>query len=197
MAWTNTTDKNTGYLVTANDYNILQDNLDYLKSNTAQEVFIPPSALYTTNNSQYLGYFYGVLMPATCQGIGYFQFKVPDDFVSFTKIEGIWQSAVVSTSEQMYWGMNAIYAQPNEYITAGTASSNHFDQPGSTYQYVAGKTNTLYVTQPPLPLTLSNLTIGDYVSVQVTRNATEANDDANFMLLLGLLFTYTGRFTST
>ena len=197
MAWTNTTDKNTGYLVTAGDYNILQDNLDYLKGTTAQELFISPQ--YPISNAWIDSDMtsWGILLSSTAASNVFFNFKVPDDFVSFSKVELIWRNWAASTSEQMYWGMSGVYAHEGENMVIGAASSNHYDNPGSTYQSVPATNGIVIVNEPTLPLTLSNLAIGDYIGVRVTRGGTEANDDTGAAMVLGMLFTYTGRFTST
>ena len=195
MAWTNTTDKNTGYLVTAGDYNILQDNLDYLKGTTAQELFIPPT-IYNYQGVYNVGAFYSVLFPATCSMDALFSIKVPDDFVSFESVKAVWGIVAATTTQEMWWGMKGEYVAPGDYLGVGGAASSQQDYPGSTDQTVPDA-NTIVVNEPVNPLTLSELAVGDYLGIAVTRNASEATDNAGDALLMGVLFTYTGRFTST
>ncbi len=108
--------------------------------------------------------------------------KVPDDFVSFTKMELLWDSPAAAGN--MYWKMNANYA------AAGEAENTHTDTPAYGVTATAGA-NLLNLQQAPNPLTLTNLAAGDYIGFWAYRVGSNALDTlgavANFY---GILFTY-------
>lgn len=111
-----------------------------------------------------------------------FAIKVPDDFVSFTKVEAVWMCAPAAGN--MYWYLNAMYA------ASGQDYNEHSDVP------VAGVTATagvwlINVQEPANPLTLVDLAIGDYLGLRFRRSGANALDTLDSdVYFLGLLFTY-------
>ncbi len=113
----------------------------------------------------------------------WFSFKIPDGFVSFSKIEAIWSSPAASGN--LRWAVKATYA------AAGEAKDTHSDAPsvGETATAGAGKLN---VQEPKNTITLSNIATGDYVGLKFVRDAVSALDTLNtFVYLYCLVFTYT------
>ncbi len=109
-------------------------------------------------------------------------FKVPDDFVSFTSIKLVWLATAASGN--IYWKMVASYRATGEsYITHYEDSND-----GATATGGAGIFN---VQETANPLALPNLALGDYVSIEARRNGGNAGDtlDVN-VYAVGFLFTY-------
>ena len=110
-------------------------------------------------------------------------FKLPDDFVSFISVKLVWISA--AESGNMYWALAATYRASGESYVI------HSDGPaaGVTATGGSGKFN---VQEPANALTLSNLALGDYVSIYAQRTGSHADDTLNNdVYAVGLLFTYT------
>lgn len=112
-----------------------------------------------------------------------FTMKVPDDFVSFTKVEAVWTGPAAAGN--MHWYMRAKYGASTEAFTT------HADEPAMGVTATGGA-NIINVQEPANPLTLANLAAGDYLGIQFYRNGAHADDTLdNVVRLLGLLFTYT------
>lgn len=111
-----------------------------------------------------------------------FWFKVPDDFVSFMKIEAVWVGDAAAGN--MYWHFGSAYQASDEaYMT-------HGDFPGIGATATGGAT-ILNVQEPANPLTLVNLAIGDYLQLTFSREGTNALDTLDdVMYFQGILFTY-------
>lgn len=112
----------------------------------------------------------------------YFIFKVPDDFVSFTSLELVW--GATAAAGNLSWAITASYGAAGEsYLVHSDAVA-----PGRT---ATGGTNSLNVQEPENVLTLANLAIGDYLGIQLIRDATNVLDTLDvFVKVYGLLFTY-------
>lgn len=112
----------------------------------------------------------------------FFTIKVPDDFVSFTKVEAIW--VCVAASGNMRWKLTANYA------ASGEADSTHLDAPAEN-QTVTGGNGIINVQESANPLTLANLATGDFLGISFIRKGVSAFDTLNTdMYFFGLLFTY-------
>lgn len=113
----------------------------------------------------------------------YFEIKVPDDFVSFTKIEAVWASAAAAGNA--YWHLRARYG------ALGELNSTHSDFP-DTGATACGGASIISVQEPANPLTLASLAAGDYIGIEYYRNGVHANDTLDaYLYLFGILFTYT------
>lgn len=114
---------------------------------------------------------------------GKFYFKVPDDFVSFSSIKAVWKN-LNDLDGNMYWNHGAAFG------ANGEAYGTHVDGPAYGTTAISG-TDTFCVQEAPNPLTMSNLAKGDYIYVDVKRNATEESDTLEGdIYLIGILFTY-------
>ena len=111
-----------------------------------------------------------------------FTIKVPDDFVSFTKVEAVWASPAATGN--MYWKTISRYGASTE------SQSVHSDSPayGTT---PTGGANIINVQEPANPLTLVNLGLDDVLALYFLRDGSHENDTLNQTVsILGLLFAY-------
>ncbi|MBA7581704.1 hypothetical protein ES708_23613 [subsurface metagenome] len=111
-----------------------------------------------------------------------FALKVPDDFVSFVSLKGVWGAN--DATGDMYWGMFA------EYGGAGEVRNIHTDYPPMGVTAIGGA-QIINVQELATPLTLSNLARGDYLGIDWERDGTNPLDTLTTVVhFLGLLFTY-------
>ena len=111
-----------------------------------------------------------------------FTMKVPDDFVSFGSIKAVWMCGAAAGN--MYWLMNAAYAASGENCLI------HTDTPAVGVTATGGG-GIVNMQEPANPLTLANLTLGDYIGIMFHRNGAHASDTLNAVVnLFGILFTY-------
>lgn len=109
----------------------------------------------------------------------YLLMKVPDDFVSFTKVEAVW----LSGDGDMYWRIRANYAAASEGLNTNQ------DTPAWAVT-TSGGVNVINVQEPANPLALANLAKGDYIGFCFWREGTHVSDTVATVWLFGLLFTY-------
>lgn len=110
------------------------------------------------------------------------EMRVPDDFVSFIKVEALWSSAAAAGN--MNWRITA------DYNAEGEALNNHTDAPvfGTS---ATGGAGLLNVQEPANVITLANLAIGDYIGFTFNRGAVVGDDTLDAIVnFYGLLFTY-------
>lgn len=116
-----------------------------------------------------------------------FNFKVPDDFVSFVRIEAIWVTFSAAAGLDMYWRM------VTRYGASGEVYISHTETPAYGVTSTGGPT-VLNVQSPANPITFADLALGDIVGVEFDRDATNVADTLSDNAdILGLLFIYTGR----
>ncbi len=198
MAWNLPGIPVTGTVATVVGFGVpVRDCLSYLKSSTVQEVFIPPHVF------NYLDIYYDWRYPCVLvaggssfnAGLGMmFPMRVPDDFVSFNKVEVMW-TALAASSLVAQWDVYAAWVSSGESIAfAGHATSNTEDT-GYSLCNSAGNRDLTY-SQTTAPLTLSGLAKGDYISFSVFRS-TCSDTLGGSAFVHGLLFSYTGLYTST
>lgn len=108
-------------------------------------------------------------------------FKVPDDFVSFSKVSLAWYTG--QGSGDMYWSLEAAYGADGELMTL------HQESPAKGATTGAGE-GYFDVQEPANPLTLGNLAIDDYVAIRFKRDGTNGSDTLGTVELIGLLFEY-------
>lgn len=112
----------------------------------------------------------------------HFVFHVPSDFISFVSVKGIWTSEAASGN--MSWEMWAYYRAAGEELHVNV------DYPAKGITATGG-VYILDVQEPANPLTLSNLAVGNYVSVRFRRFGGDAVDTIGGTVnCLGILFTY-------
>ena len=188
----------TGTIATVVNFGVpVRDCLSYLKSSTVQEVFIPPS-IFNYANAYYEWMYPCILVVGGSSfnaGMGMlFSMKVPDDFVSFNKVEIMWAAASAS-SLVAQWDLYAAWVSSGESMAvAGHATSNTEDT-GYSLCNSAGS-DRLQLSQTTNPLTLSALAKGDYLTLNVMRS-TCSDTLGGSAYVHGLLFSYTGLHTST
>lgn len=111
-----------------------------------------------------------------------FLLKVPDDFVSFTKVEAKWLCD--KATGNMRWKLEA------QYGAAGEVYNTHADTPAYG-QTATGGNMIQNVQEPANPLTLVNLALGDNLGIKFSREGSHALDTMNWpTYLLAILFTY-------
>jgi len=108
-------------------------------------------------------------------------FKVPDNFVSFSKVELLWNTG--GGGGDMFWSLEAAYGADGQLMT------QHQESPakGATTGTGNGRFN---VQEPANSLTLISLAIGDYVALRFKRDGTNGGDTLADVFLFGILFTY-------
>jgi len=189
----------TGTIATVVNFGVpVRDCLSYLKSSTVQEVFIPPS-IFNYANAYYEWMYPCILVVGGSSfnaGMGMlFSMKVPDDFVSFNKVEIMWAVVAAGSSLQTQWDFHAAWVSSGESMAVvGHATSNTEDT-GYGLCNAAGA-DCLTLSQATNPLTLSGLARGDYLSLGVFRS-TCSDTIGGSVYVHGLLFSYTGLHTST
>ncbi|GAI58775.1 unnamed protein product, partial [marine sediment metagenome] len=112
------------------------------------------------------------------------EFRVPDDFVSFTSMKLVWSATNAAAARNMYWRLTAGYGTAGESfrntleaaaygVTAWTASEIIHEQTGAN------------------ALTMATLGLGDYVGVKVWRDGGHVNDTIGATVkAFGILLTY-------
>jgi len=153
-------------------------------TDVTRELFIPAACFPSEGvSSGALGIYATMDLSDSVLDRGYFTTKVPDDFVSFSSVKLVW-TCLGGGVNNMYWKLIAWYA------AQGEAYNLHTDTPA--YGVTASGGNSLLnVQEPPNPLTLVNLAIGDYLGFCLYRDAAHANDTLGQTTYnLGLLFTY-------
>ena len=111
-------------------------------------------------------------------------FRVPDDFVSFVKIELVWFCPQPPGTGNMYWRFISRLAFAGGSIVGGGTSP----QMGTT---PSGGCNVVNVQEPQYPGEWNNLAPGCYVGLELQRDATNELDTINDQVrILGVLFTY-------
>jgi len=152
-----------------------------LHTNVTRELFLPVYG-YTSGEIAFWGYHSSHSLADGEDKNCNFSLKVPDDFVSFTKLEAVWGCSAAAGN--MYWRFQAYYH------ASGEIYSLHDDLPalGTT---ATGGANILNVQEPANPLTLASLAAGDYVGVFFRREGSNVLDSlAASVEMIGLLFTY-------
>lgn len=111
-----------------------------------------------------------------------FLFKVPDGFVSFTKIEAKWLANVAAGN--MRWKLEV------QYGAAGELYATHSDTPAYG-QTATGGAMIQNVQEPANPLTLANLALGDNLGIRFRREGSHALDTLDVpAYILSIIFTY-------
>jgi len=153
-------------------------------NNVTRELFIPATSGYTNGTpASYAAHAVVQLADAATEKLCV-EFKVPDDFVSFVSVKCVWLPKWDYTGLDMYWKMRGYYC------AAGEESAIHQDAPAYGVT-TADPQPALMVEEPANPLTLANLARGDYVGIEITRDATHADDTLGTLaLVFGVLFTY-------
>jgi len=130
-----------------------------------------PANLIATSTS-------GVLLEDNKDSYAIFSFMCPADFVSDLTISPICISDASGNANVNYVAT---------YGAIGEASNTHSDNDAVPVKAITAALLTEF-----LPLTLTNISIGDYVGVVFQRNGTQATDTINNdMYVLGLMVKYT------
>lgn len=109
-------------------------------------------------------------------------FKVPDDFVSFSSLKAVW---VCAGAGNLRWKLHGTYAAHGEMM-------NTHDEDGALGETAIANALYVYIQEPSDPLALTGLAKGDVVGVEVARDGGHANDTIDAVAyLLGLVFEYT------
>jgi len=155
-------------------------------TDVTRELFIPASEGYILYGALAGRGFYAVAYAGADADLWVqVSFKVPDDFVSFTSVKAVWQSA--AAAGDMYWWLHAHYAASGELYTT------HSETPAMGTTTTDG-VNLWNIQEPANALTLANLAKGDYIGITFSRDGDDANDTLDSgVYLLGLLFTYTAQ----
>ena len=149
-----------------------------------REIFLPANEGFVHTGTPFFVLRYAVVLGGANldEPSIFFAMKVPDGFVSFTKVEAVWWSAAAAGN--MYWRLQARYA------AGGEASDIHHDSPAFGVTATGGN-KIVNVQEPVNALLLANLAPGDYLGMQFQRAGADVLDtldeDVRF---LGLLFTY-------
>ena len=150
-------------------------------TDVARELFIPVGPVYTGGIQAYGGFASIALDPAADENVK-FNFKVPDDFVSFTSLKVLWGAWSGTAGQDWVCDPNA------DYAADGEAYGTHTDAPAST-TIDTPVLNRLDVTA--IGFTLASLAKGDYVGVNIVRDADNAADTlTGDVCVIGLLLTY-------
>ena len=153
-------------------------------TNITREVFITAGSMGVQSGTVASRFQYDVIQGGAnaAEPITRGNIKVPDDFVSFTKLELIWAASVGSGNMRWSFGSN--------YSASGEAANIHSDLPGEGVTAIGGS-DILNVQEPANPLTLSSLASGDYLGITFFRDGAHADDTINVApSILGFLFTY-------
>ena len=112
----------------------------------------------------------------------YFSMKVPNDFVSFIKVEAAWVSNAASGN--MYWLLASSY---------GASGENYqiFSEYGTVGVTATAGTWIINLQEPADPLVLTDLAVGDVLGLHFDRKGADSLDTLNSdVMFIGLLFTY-------
>lgn len=153
-------------------------------NNVTRELFLPALEGYILEGVSDVHGLYAEAMgePNLYEPIVMFSFKVPDDFVSFISLKGIWESPAAAGN--MYWDMGANYAAAGEHFTT------HEEYPAMAVTATSGL-SIINVQEPANPLTLALLTKDDYLGITWERDGANPLDTLeNYVYFYGLLFTY-------
>ncbi|MBA7615190.1 hypothetical protein ES703_22468 [subsurface metagenome] len=109
--------------------------------------------------------------------------SVPDDFVSFVKLEALWTS--VAAAGNMYWQQRAYFR------TCGEAMNSNYEESGYGVTPTLGA-DILNCQEPANPLALAGLAKNDIIGTAFYRAGANALDTLDQpVCVYGLLFTYT------
>lgn len=156
---------------------------------TTKTEFFQATSGYDSGTRGSLSYYSCVTLVDGAADANWQTFRVPEDFVSFVKVEAVWVCSAAAGN--MYWEIRG------DYGASGEAYNSNTETPGVGVTATGGA-NEINVQEPANPITLSGLAKDDYVGLRVYRGGNDANDtlDAD-VYLLGILFTYIGEDTST
>lgn len=150
--------------------------------NVTREIFIPASTGWTNGAMGQVGNKpVAVLSDDVTQFVAVLM-KVPDDFVSFVKVEAVWFCA--TGVGNMYWQFRADYGAKDE--------DYHYYTEDTTIGVTAtGGALDQNVQESSDPLALTDLALGHYLGIELNREAGNALDTLNVDVdVLGFLFTY-------
>jgi len=151
-------------------------------TNVTRTMFIPCGNKYT-GGTHFVNYDSIALDPTSDEYVQ-FDFRVPSDFVSFGSLKLVWMGDSSATA-----GYDWRVSPTADYAAANEGYTTHQDTPADSTIDVAA-TRTIYETD--IGFTLSSLALGDYVGVEITRDADHADDTyEDDILVMGLLLTYT------
>ena len=151
-------------------------------TDVARELFIPAHAGWMSGTTATYDAHQAVLCGnAVTAGIR-ISFKVPDDFVSYTKLELIWICAAASG--------NGVFQGQADWAASGETYNTHTETMAQL-TYATGGASKLNVQQFSVPVVFANLAVGDYVGLQWVRAAGHASDTLeDDVYMIGVLFTY-------
>ena len=172
-------------------------SLSYLHSSTVQEVFIPPS-IFNYGNVYYEWRYPCILVAGGSSfnaGLGMmFSVKIPDDFVSVSSVKLMWS---IGSTADVNWDLYAAWVSSGENMSVASHATSNTDDTGFLICTPAGNEYLTY-SATTNPLTLSGLGAGDYLAIQVARSTCSGGVGVGTSPFVhGLLFSYTGHFTST
>ncbi len=154
-------------------------------TNITRELFIPATNdIHASATVNQFNAFWSCVTFVDDRVVAIYQtFKVPDDFVSFISLKCVW--ATPAAAGNMSWKMGCHWA------AHGEIESTHTEYPG-TGQTASGGADIIVAQEPPTPLNLANLALGDYVGAKMVREGDDVLGTINDIVeVLGILFTYT------
>ena len=152
--------------------------------NVTRELFLPANEGYVSGGTPLNIGFHGAVWGDANDAapIVYFERKVPDDFIAFSKLEAVWVSPAASGN--MFWQIGSHYGALGEVYNTHNGSVGL----GPT---ATGGANIINVQEPYSAPTLPNLAEGDYMGLEFARAGTFPQDTLeDVVYFLGLLFTY-------
>ena len=154
-------------------------------TDVSRTFFVPCSPYYTGGlATTAAGSHARIGLDATTPELCRFEFMVPSDFVSFTSLMVVWSALTGGTA-----GNDWVCDPAASYAAANEPNSTHTDTPANITIDVT-IVGRLYVTD--VGFTLANLTSGDYVGVEIERQADDGADTyEQDILIYGILLTYT------
>lgn len=172
----------TGADVTAN--NAPQAHGADKHTDVTRELFIPPGNYYT-GQARYIGKHDVISLDPDTDEVVHFEFKVPDDFVSFGDFYVVWISHLATGTDGFDWrcGFSAQWAASGEsHATHAEIRSTTIDVADQRIVYATDLTTVAF----------TGLATGDYVGVLLGRDADHAEDTYEKDIdIIGIVFTYT------
>ncbi|MBA7672708.1 hypothetical protein ES703_80894 [subsurface metagenome] len=154
-------------------------------TDVTRELWLPANEAFVSAGTPSSDSHYGLVVGEANldEPILYWSFKVPADFVSFTKAEVAWSVAAIT--KNMFCQLAANYGSEGEPV------NEHSDSPAGGVIACAGVANTLMVQEPANPLTFANLAVDDYIGLRFYRQGSNASDTLDTeSRIRGVLFTY-------
>ncbi len=150
-------------------------------TDVTRELFVPPSTMYT-GTPELCGLHPTMALADGATEYATFELKVPDDFVSFIRVDLVWVGITGEVDDD--WRAYADFY----YCAHGEAYNIHTETKMQNLNVTA--LNITYVTDTTL--VLNNLAIGDFLGGKVGRFGADGADTYTGKIrLLGIVFVYT------